>query len=188
MAVHREKTPKLLVFDASMYTIVGRSVKALDSSTVHSISTRKHLPFPLLCRSHSHVVTEPIVYNVIAGYCKPTSGTATIYGQDILTDRKSIDSTIGYCPHKDTLFDDLTVEENILFFSKVTFHWMTHINLYYYRSAVCKNLSSKICPHKSVLTNLSSKFDRFLPGRSQFDTNRRVNFSTPTSCHSATFV
>ena len=134
--IREELAPKLLVFDASMYTIVGRSVIALDSSTIHSISTRNYLPFPLLCRSHSQVVTAPIVYNVIAGYCKPTSGTATINGQDILTDRKSIDSNIGYCPHKDTLFDDLTVEENILFFSKVTLNCMTHIksiNVYYDR-------------------------------------------------------
>ena len=42
-----------------------------------------------------------------------------------------------------------------------------------YSSPVCKNLSSKL--------------DRFLPVRSQFDTNHRVHFSTPTSCQSATF-
>ena len=37
-------------------------------------------------------------------------------------------------------------------------------------------------------TNLSSKFDENLPGRSQFDSDHRVNFSTPTSCQSASFV
>ena len=41
---------------------------------------------------------------------------------------------------------------------------------------------------KSVFTNLSSQFDRLLPARSQFDTNHRVNLSTPKSCQSATFV
>ena len=46
--------------------------------------------------------------------------------------------------------------------------------LYYYRSSVRKNLSSK--------------FDRFLAGRSHLDTNHGVNFSTPTSCQPATFV
>ena len=49
-----------------------------------------------------------------------------------------------------------------------------HKHLYYYSSPVRKNLSSK--------------FDRFLPVRSQLDTNHRINFSTPTSCQSATFV
>ena len=46
--------------------------------------------------------------------------------------------------------------------------------LYYYSSYVRKNLSSK--------------FDENLPLRSQFDTDHRVDFSTPTSCQSATFV
>ena len=46
--------------------------------------------------------------------------------------------------------------------------------LYYYRSAVHKNLSSK--------------FDRFLAMRSQFDTVHGVDFYAPTFCLSATFV
>ena len=33
-----------------------------------------------------------------------------------------------------------------------------------------------------VLTNLSSKFDENLPGRSEFNSDHRVNFSTPRSC------
>ena len=52
------------------------------------------------------------------------------------------------------------------------------IHLYYYIAALSP---------KSFLTNLSSKFDRFLTVRSQFDTNHRVNFSMPTYCQSATF-
>ena len=37
----------------------------------------------------------------------------------------------------------------------------TPTRVIYTTSAVSKNLSSQICPHKSVLTNLSSKFDGF---------------------------
>ena len=43
--------------------------------------------------------------------------------------------------------------------------------------------------HESVVDarkNLSSKFDKFLPERSQFDSDHDVDFSTPTSCQSAT--
>ena len=40
---------------------------------------------------------------------------------------------------------------------------------------------------ESVFTNLSSKFDENLPACSQFYSDYRVNFSTPTSCQSATF-
>ena len=46
--------------------------------------------------------------------------------------------------------------------------------LYYYRRRVRKNLSAK--------------FDQFLAARSQFDSDHRVDFSTHTSCQSATFV
>ena len=47
-------------------------------------------------------------------------------------------------------------------------------HLYYYSSPVRKNLSLQ--------------FDEFLPERSQFDSDHRVDFSTPTSCQSTTFV
>ena len=40
---------------------------------------------------------------------------------------------------------------------------------------------------KSVLTNLSTKFDRFLAVRSQFDTGHRVNLYAHTCCQSASF-
>ena len=47
-----------------------------------------------------------------------------------------------------------------------------HYNLCYYSSPVRKNVSSKL--------------NRFVPARPHFDTNHRVNFSTPTYCQSAT--
>ena len=59
--------------------------------------------------------------------------------------------------------------------------------LYYYRSDVREILSSQICPHKFVLTNLSSKFDEFQAARSQFDTDHRVDFYAHTCSQSAIF-
>ena len=49
-----------------------------------------------------------------------------------------------------------------------------NMHLYYYRRRVRKNLSAK--------------FDNFLAERSQFDSGHRVDFSTPTSSQTATFV
>ena len=60
-------------------------------------------------------------------------------------------------------------------------------NLYYYSSAVRTNLSSQMCPHKSVLTNLSSKCDIFLAARPQFDSDHGVDFYAHTCCQSTTF-
>ena len=45
-----------------------------------------------------------------------------------------------------------------------------------------------ICYLYYYSNNLSSKFDENLPVRSQFDSDHRINLSTPTSCQSATFV
>ena len=40
----------------------------------------------------------------------------------------------------------------------------------------------------TTIGGLSSKFDEFLAGRSQFDSDHRVDFYSPTWCLSATFV
>ena len=55
------------------------------------------------------------------GFLPPTSGTATIYGQDIRKDMSRIVSTLGLCPRFNTLYGNLTVEEHIIFFAKVSF-------------------------------------------------------------------
>ena len=51
-------------------------------------------------------------------------------------------------------------------------------------------LHHKSAPHQlpfEFIFHLSSTFDDNLPARSQFYSDHRVNFSTPTSCQSATF-
>ena len=65
---------------------------------------------------------------------------------------------------------------NSVRFCSVSAAFLQHFWRYLYRCAVRKNLSSQIGPHKSVLTNLFSKFGEFLAGRSQFDTDHRVDF------------
>ena len=42
--------------------------------------------------------------------------------------------------------------------------------------------------HYNIGRELSSKFDDFLAGRSQFDSVRGVDFYAPKSCQSATLV
>jgi ATP-binding cassette, subfamily A (ABC1), member 3 len=56
---------------------------------------------------------------MLTGLFKPTSGTAYIYGKDIQTDLKSIQSSLGFCPQHNVLFNELTVKEHITFFSKL---------------------------------------------------------------------
>ncbi|MEP6647220.1 MAG: ABC transporter ATP-binding protein [Saprospiraceae bacterium] len=47
----------------------------------------------------------------------PDKGTATVNGLDIIKDYRSIRSQIGYMPGRFSLYQDLTVEENLNFFA-----------------------------------------------------------------------
>ncbi|XP_036410765.1 retinal-specific phospholipid-transporting ATPase ABCA4-like [Megalops cyprinoides] len=55
--------------------------------------------------------------SILTGLFPPTSGTAHIYGKDILTEMDSIRQSLGMCPQHNILFQHLTVEEHILFYS-----------------------------------------------------------------------
>jgi ABC-2 type transport system ATP-binding protein len=56
---------------------------------------------------------------MLCGLLQPTSGTATVGGLDIMTQSETIKKHIGYMSQKFSLYDDLTVEENIDFFSGI---------------------------------------------------------------------
>jgi ABC-2 type transport system ATP-binding protein len=56
---------------------------------------------------------------MLCGLLLPTSGTATVGGLDVMTQSETIKHHIGYMSQKFSLYDDLTVEENIDFFSGI---------------------------------------------------------------------
>ncbi|MEQ2300791.1 Retinal-specific ATP-binding cassette transporter [Ameca splendens] len=55
--------------------------------------------------------------SILTGLYPPTSGTAYINGRDVTTDIDIIRTTMGMCPQYNILFNHLTVEEHILFYS-----------------------------------------------------------------------
>ncbi|XP_053185826.1 retinal-specific phospholipid-transporting ATPase ABCA4-like isoform X2 [Scomber japonicus] len=55
--------------------------------------------------------------SILTGIYPPTSGTAYINGRDIRTDIDIIRTSMGMCPQYNILFNHLTVEEHILFYS-----------------------------------------------------------------------
>jgi len=56
---------------------------------------------------------------MLCGIYSPTSGSGTVGGYDIVKEQDRIKEHIGYMSQKFSLYDDLTVEENIDFYSRV---------------------------------------------------------------------
>ncbi|XP_059176011.1 phospholipid-transporting ATPase ABCA3-like [Physella acuta] len=54
--------------------------------------------------------------SMLTGFYPPTSGTALINGFDIRREISEVRSSLGLCPQHDILFDNLTVEEHMIFF------------------------------------------------------------------------
>ena len=59
------------------------------------------------------------VIRMLCGILEPTEGTARIAGHDVVRDADSIKGIIGYMSQKFSLYDELTVNENLIFAGKL---------------------------------------------------------------------
>ncbi len=59
------------------------------------------------------------LFRILTTLLLADSGTATVAGLDVVTDYKAIRTKVGYMPGKFSLYQDLTVEENLNFFATI---------------------------------------------------------------------
>ena len=59
------------------------------------------------------------IFRMLTTLLLPDSGTASVNGLDIIKNYKEIRKRVGYMPGKFSLYQDLTVEENLSFFATV---------------------------------------------------------------------
>lgn len=59
------------------------------------------------------------IFRILTTLLKPDSGNATVLGMDVVNDYKKIRPKVGYMPGRFSLYQDLSVEENLTFFASV---------------------------------------------------------------------
>jgi len=59
------------------------------------------------------------VIRMLCGILEPTEGTAKIAGVDVVHDTDAVKDAIGYMSQKFSLYDELTVHENLLFYGRL---------------------------------------------------------------------
>ena len=59
------------------------------------------------------------VIRMLCGILAPTHGTARIAGVDVVHDTERVKGLIGYMSQKFSLYDELTVHENLLFYGRL---------------------------------------------------------------------
>ena len=59
------------------------------------------------------------LYQVLATLLKPDAGSASIFGLDTVKDYRTLRRMIGFMPEKFSLYQDLTVQENLKFFASL---------------------------------------------------------------------
>jgi ABC-2 type transport system ATP-binding protein len=81
-----------------------------------SLSVKKGQIYGLLGANGAGKTT---LIRMLCGVLKPTSGRGKVLGYELQTEKEKIKPNIGYMSQKFSLYQDLTVEENLLFYAQL---------------------------------------------------------------------
>ncbi|MCB0466465.1 MAG: ABC transporter ATP-binding protein, partial [Aequorivita sp.] len=59
------------------------------------------------------------IFRILTTLLLADEGTASVAGMDVVKDYKAIRNSVGYMPGRFSLYQDLTVEENLKFFATI---------------------------------------------------------------------
>jgi drug efflux transport system ATP-binding protein len=73
----------------------------------------------MLCLVGPDGAGKTTAVRMLSGIVQPTSGTARVFGLDLVKENDEVKKHIGYMSQRFTLYGDLTVDENIEFFAEI---------------------------------------------------------------------
>ena len=117
-----DKVYKMKTMDKSGYPLVVEDLSKVYSSSLSK--DKKSLDNLTLCLNNGEIfgllgpngAGKTTFFSLLTGIYEPTSGDAWVSGNSILTDINKVQELIGYCPQFDILWDDLSVEEHLMFY------------------------------------------------------------------------
>ncbi len=97
-------------------TNISKSFEQVNALNNISFDVKKGELFGLIGPDGAGKTT---LFRILTTLLIANEGSATVSGFDVLTDFKSIRKSVGYMPGRFSLYQDLTVEENLRFFATI---------------------------------------------------------------------
>ena len=95
---------------------ISKSYKAVKAIDAVSFNVEEGELFGLIGPDGAGKTT---IFRILTTLLIPNEGNASVSGFDVVMDYKSIRNSVGYMPGKFSLYQDLTVEENLTFFATI---------------------------------------------------------------------
>jgi len=95
---------------------ISKSFKDLKAVKHISLEVKENELFGLIGPDGAGKTT---LFRILASLLLPDEGSANVAGFDVIKDYKKLRKNIGYMPGKFSLYQDLTVEENLNFFATI---------------------------------------------------------------------